>query len=467
LRKFAWRKRIPHTPAVEPRIKYALTGDGVSIAYWHVGEGTPFIWPTGGMATSSLRSWRTPEGRDLIERVAASRMIVRYDARGFGNSQVGAADFSLDARVQDLAAVVDRLDADRVDLCAYIESGPAVLAYAAAHPERVAHLVLWGTSARGVRWLSEDAAALVTQLIPIDFELAAAAMTAAIMRSLGIDSRQQEFAETMRESITPESAATILDPHRLDVTHLLGEIRAPTLILHRRGVKEPSMAVVQDVAARIPNARLVILDGDSSVPYVGDADQLIAAIHEFLGDGHIAAIGRTRAAPGGVVTILSTDLVGHTEMMQRLGDERGRQVLREHERITRDLLRKFGGAEVKSMGDGFLASFASVTAAMDCAIALQRAMSAVKLPAPLDRGELGVRCGLNAGEPIEDDGDLFGSAVIMASRIAAKAGAGEILIPEPLRHLLTGKSYAYDDRGETMLKGFEDAVRLYEVRWTN
>jgi class 3 adenylate cyclase len=106
----------------------------------------------------------------------------------------------------------------------------------------------------------------------------------------------------------------------------------------------------------------------------------------------------------------------------------------------------------------FMASFGSVTK-MDCAIALQRAFAS-------RAGEpIAVRVGLNAGEPIEEDGDLFGSTVIMASRVAAKAGAGEILIPEPLRHLLTGKSYVYADRGETMLKGFEDSVRLYEVRW--
>jgi class 3 adenylate cyclase len=107
-----------------------------------------------------------------------------------------------------------------------------------------------------------------------------------------------------------------------------------------------------------------------------------------------------------------------------------------------------------------------VTKAVDCAIALQRAFSAWN---EQDRAQqavpLHVRVGLNAGEPIEEDGDLFGSTVIMASRIAALASAGEILIPEPLRHLLSGKSYVYADRGEVMLKGFEDAVRLYQVRW--
>ena len=151
----------------------------------------------------------------------------------------------------------------------------------------------------------------------------------------------------------------------------------------------------------------------------------------------LAPLSRGDAHRQRLRTILFTDLVGHTEMMQRLGDDRGRDVLREHERITRDLLKQHGGAEVKTMGDGFMASFASVTKAMDCAIALQRAFAAHtdSMPEPLH-----VRVGLNAGEPIEEDGDLFGSTVIMASRIAAKAGAGEILIPEPLRHLLTGKS---------------------------
>jgi class 3 adenylate cyclase len=165
---------------------------------------------------------------------------------------------------------------------------------------------------------------------------------------------------------------------------------------------------------------------------------------------------------GGLRTVLFTDIVGHTEMMQRLGDTKGRDVLREHERITRDTLKQHGGAEVKTMGDGFMASFGSVTSAMECAIALQRAFAAhtESMPEPLH-----VRVGLNAGEPIEEDGDLFGATVILASRIAAKAGAGEILIPEPVRHLLSGKAFSFSDRGEHTMKGFDDAVRLYEVRW--
>ena len=118
------------------------------------------------------------------------------------------------------------------------------------------------------------------------------------------------------------------------------------------------------------------------------------------------------------------------------------------------------------MGDGFMASFGSVTSAVDCAIALQRGFAGwnsserAQQAAPLQ-----VRVGLNAGEPIEEDGDLFGATVLLASRIAAKAGAGEILVPDTVRALLSGKNFLFSDRGEFVPKGFEDAVRLYEVRW--
>jgi class 3 adenylate cyclase len=160
-----------------------------------------------------------------------------------------------------------------------------------------------------------------------------------------------------------------------------------------------------------------------------------------------------------VRTVLFTDLVGHTEMMSRLGDERGRAVLREHETITRDVLKQYGGTEVKTMGDGFMASFGSVTKAVECAIALQRAF------AEREGEPLSVRVGLNAGEPIEEDGDLFGATVILASRIAAKAGAGEILVADTVRGLCSGKGFLFADRGDFVAKGFEEPVRVYEVSW--
>jgi class 3 adenylate cyclase len=137
-------------------------------------------------------------------------------------------------------------------------------------------------------------------------------------------------------------------------------------------------------------------------------------------------------------------------------------VLREHERITREALKAHGGTEVKTMGDGFMASFSSATRALECAIAMQRAFAehneSVEEPTR-------VRIGLNAGEPIAEDEDLFGTAVILAARVAAKGEGGEILASDVVRQLVAGKGFLFSDRGETALRGFEDPVRLYEVRW--
>jgi class 3 adenylate cyclase len=173
-----------------------------------------------------------------------------------------------------------------------------------------------------------------------------------------------------------------------------------------------------------------------------------------------------RQAEGSLRTVIFTDLVGHTEMMSRLGDEKGRDVLREHERITREVLAAHGGTEVKTMGDGFMASFGSVTKAVECAVALQRAIDEWNTGAgATGRSPLQVRCGLNAGEPIEEEGDLFGATVILASRIAAKAEGGEILVSDTVRGLCAGKGFLFSDRGEFEAKGFEEPVRVYEVRW--
>jgi class 3 adenylate cyclase len=192
------------------------------------------------------------------------------------------------------------------------------------------------------------------------------------------------------------------------------------------------------------------------------------AIDEFLGGCQPAPSGAERATPeaGAFRTILFTDIEGSTAMTQRLGDAQAREVMREHEQITREVLKAHGGAEVKTMGDGFMASFGSVTKAVECAIALQRAFAEWNANVGAHgRAPLQIRIGLNAGEPIEEEGDLFGATVIMASRIAAKAEGGEILVADTVRGLCSGKGFLFADRGEFVAKGFEEPVRLYEVRW--
>jgi class 3 adenylate cyclase len=176
--------------------------------------------------------------------------------------------------------------------------------------------------------------------------------------------------------------------------------------------------------------------------------------------------------PGAFRTILFSDVEGSTAFTQRLGDQRARELLREHERVVRECLKAHGGSEVKTMGDGFMASFGSATKALECAIAVQRAIAGWDTGvgghghAPLaDAERLRVRIGLNAGEPITEGDDLHGTAVIAAARIAAQARGGEILASNVVRELVAGKGFLFSGRGKTVLRGFDDPVEVYEVRW--
>ncbi len=193
-------------------------------------------------------------------------------------------------------------------------------------------------------------------------------------------------------------------------------------------------------------------------------DEAIQArtIEEFLDEGRDQATAAEAPEAGAFRTVLFTDVEASAALTQRLGDAKAREVLRTHERMVREALRAHGGAEVKTMGDGFMASFSSATRALECAIAMQRAFAEHNESA---QEPVRVRVGLNAGEPIAEDDDLFGTAVITAARIAAKAQGGEILTSDAVRQIVAGKDFLFADRGDVALRGFEDPVRLYEVRW--
>jgi class 3 adenylate cyclase len=200
-------------------------------------------------------------------------------------------------------------------------------------------------------------------------------------------------------------------------------------------------------------------------PFLGNTESVLDAIDEFLGEGEKPAT--TTLAKEDIHTILFTDVEGSTALTQRLGDAKARVLLREHERMVREALKAHGGSEVKTMGDGFMASFSSSTKALECAIAMQRAFEEHNESA---EEPIKVRIGLNAGEPIAEDdpdgrSDLFGTAVNEAARITATAKGGEILVSNVVRELAKGKDFLFSDVGERQLKGFDEPVRLYEVRW--
>jgi class 3 adenylate cyclase len=441
---------------MEAPIQFCTTTDGVRIAYTVNGDGPPIVKVMGYVTHVELDGDPMALPAARIGAIPGFRLI-RFDKRGTGLSDRGITDFSIPTRVRDLEAIVDTLNLKRFYLLGISEGGPIAMMYAAQNPRRVIKLALYGTTAYGGG--GNPGTRALAALTRAEWGMGSDAMSGLFAPDASADERRY-VARYQRESATPEEAAAMIEAAQVvDVRPLLPKIKTPTIVIHARRDHVMPFNGGREIAGGIRGARLVPLESDRHAPTSEALDEINKLIRSFfLEDGQVRDSVASLPEPA-LKTVLFTDLVGHTEMMRRLGDERGREVLREHERIIRDLLQQYGGAEVKTMGDGFIAWFASVTKAMDCAIAVQRAFSARE-------GEpLPVSVGLNAGEPIHEDGDLFGSTVIMASRIASKAGAGEILIPEPLRHLLSGKSYEYADRGETMLKGFEDAVRLYEVRW--
>jgi len=288
----------------------------------------------------------------------------------------------------------------------------------------------------------------------------------------------REYADFIKQCVTTDEAAALYEASvLLDATSDLPRVRVPTLVLARASHSD-FVASARELASAIDEARLVLLEGEASPPHIGDIEPVLAAINNFLGTPapDAAAAPITAVTAGALVTILVTDVEGSTALTDRLGDAAAREVLREHERITREALKAHGGSEVKTMGDGFMASFGSATKALECAVAIQRALEPestveARHASPLrPEGTIRVRIGLNAGEPIAEDdpdgrSDLFGTAVIVAARIAGQAQGGEILVSDVVRQLVAGKRFLFNDRGEHALKGFEDPVRVFEVSW--
>jgi class 3 adenylate cyclase len=273
----------------------------------------------------------------------------------------------------------------------------------------------------------------------------------------------QAFNELQRLSAPAENVVALLTALRdIDVRQLLPQVKAPTMVMHCRGDSVVPFDAGRELAAGIPRAHFLPLDGRNHTILPGEPAGLIMykAIQEFVrGDGD----RQGAPAPSGLVTILFTDMESSTALTQRLGDAKAQEVLRTHNAIVRDALKAHGGSEIKHTGDGIMASFPLASSALGSAIAIQRAVAAQVREHP--EMPLQVRIGLNAGEPVAEDEDLFGTAVQLAARICAHAEPGQILVPTVVRELAAGKGFLLADLGQIALRGFEDPVRLYEVRW--
>ena len=441
-----------------PRIQYVTTPDGVRIAYATFGEGdgVPLVVLRPTMFSHVEAEWRAPLGSLFrsFETLAHGRRVVRLDVRGCGLSDRDVTNRSLDARVGDVATVVDRVGLERFAIDASQDAGLLAIAYSVRYPDRVSHLVLsdaWVRAAGPWETPRQKAQHLLREA---DWQLGTDAMS---LLSFGWTEEARELAAHIRACQRREDYLALRAADwEVDLTPLLPRVVAPVLVCtSTRAAHMMRADLARDLMTSLRDARLVS---------IRTPDERIRVTEEFLGGMPSALITPPilDAVAGAFRTIVFTDLEGHTEMMQRLGDEHGRDVLRAYERLTRGALREHGGTELKALGDGFMASFPSATRALHFAAALQRAVGA---HAEAGGEPLRVRVGVNAGEPIAEGDDLFGSAVILAARVAAEAAGGQVLVADVVRQLVAGKDFTFAERGAPVLAGFTEPVRLWEFLW--
>ncbi len=434
---------------MEPRIQYAKTKDGVSIAFASMGEGPPLINMQVPGAAHVQRAWAMFS--NIFPPLTRTFRLILYDPRGTGLSDRDNIDFSMEAMMRDIEAVVDRTGLRSFAVFALQACVPMAVTYAATFPDRVSHLILidgWTNSSDFVDTPAHEAS---EALIDKDWTLYTETLARVLM---GFD--DPRFIDLggahIRASVEPEAFRAYVEALKsYDVSALLADVKAETLVLHNNNYRFAPVRVGQKLAAGIPDARFLAID---DMNY----ERVAPLVEEFAG-----TIEKSESVElGAFRTVLFTDVEGSTALTQRLGDAKARGLLREHERIVREALKSHGGAEVKTLGDGFMTSFGSATKALECAIAMQRAFAEHNEAA---EEPIKVRIGLNAGEPIAEDDDLFGTAVNRAARITATAKGGEILVANVVRELAEGKDFLFADRGEANLKGFDEPVRLYEVSW--
>ena len=384
--------------------------------------------------------------------------LILFDRRGSG-----ASDPIPDGRFPtweewsvDLQAVLDAVGARDTVLFAENEAGPLALLFAAAHPERVSRLILGNTSAR-FGWADDYPIGARPEEVEALLPLVEAAwgtpeLIADIMPSLvDAPSDLAALARLSRAAATPRGALRQIRHvwQELDARSALELVRAPTLILQNRngGVTSGGADHARYLAERIDEAVLVEVAGDDAYLFAGDHGPVLAEVAEFLtGERRPAASDRF------LTTVLFSDIVDSTRTAQALGDARWHAVLDRHDRVVRDHLARYGGREVKTTGDGFLACFGGPAHAIDCASGLVDAVRVL---------DLEVRVGMHTGECERRGDDIAGLAVHIAARVGALAGAGEVLVSRTVKDLVAGSGIGFEDRGEQTLKGVDEPWHVF------
>ena len=439
-----------------PETRYTRSADGTNLAYQVSGDGPHELVFVHGIAIPIDLLSDDPGFLRVRRRLEAFGRTLWFDGRGWGASEGDPWD-SLAGETfdTDLTAVLDTVGFERPVLVAEDASGARAIHYSATHPERIRALVLVNSYAHYVR---EDDYPWGVPHDSLDRLMAAfkegwgtGAVLARLAPSRVTDERFRGwFARAERVGGGPDQMAGLTRAQwQDDVRPLLPFISVPALVLHREADRLIRQGAGQYVAEHIHNAKFTALPGEDHLFWAGDTDALVDEIEEFV-------VGTRSGGEGDTVTatVVFTDIVASTEQQARVGPREWSRLTDQHEAMVREVLARHRGREVKTTGDGFLATFDSTGRALRCSADILKGAKGLGLV---------LRAGVHTGEVESRGSDIAGLAVTIASRVCDLAGPGEVLVTRTVTDQVVGSSMEFEDRGERDLKGVPGSWRLYAV----
>jgi class 3 adenylate cyclase len=436
-----------------PETKYARSGD-VHLAYQVFGGGELDIVVVNGFVTHVELVWENEPWARALETLASFGRVINFDRRGSGLSDPVSDAPTLEERMDDVRAVMDAAGSERAALLGLSEGVPMSILFAATYPDRVQSLVCCGGMARSTEAEDYPWGMPVEALQEAGFELilphwgeGAIVEVAAPSQADNPESRAF-FGRMERASASPGMMAALatmfLD---IDVRDVVPTVHAPTLILHRRHDRLVNVRHGRWLAEHMPNARLVEIPGDDHTFWYEHPELALGEIQEFL-----TGVQYQPEPERVLATVVFTDIVDSTRTAAEFGDRKWREILERHQGTVRAELGRFGGREVKSIGDGFLATFDGPARAIRCARSI------------VDTSEnlgIRVRAGVHTGECEVMGDDIGGIAVHIAARVSALAGPSEVLVSRTVKDLVAGSGLEFSERGVHTLKGVPDTWQLY------
>jgi pimeloyl-ACP methyl ester carboxylesterase/class 3 adenylate cyclase len=436
---------------VPPKTRYARSGD-VSIAYQVLGDGPIDLVFVPGFVSHLDLQWADRHVRSFFESLASFSRLILFDKRGTGLSDRVSDWPSLEQRIDDVRAVMDAADSERAALLGLSEGGPMSALFAATYPERTAALIMCGTFACGNPDPSEPGAErwrnAITQVRAAVDSWGEGASLAFFAPSIDSQLARELYGAFERAAASPAMAGKLIDMvFEIDIRDILPSIRVPTLVLHRTDESIP-VELARSMTIQIPGARLVELPGSDHLPFYGTGEGYPDEVVEFL-----TGVRHHRPdADRMLATVVFIDIAGSTQRAAEVGDRRWRELLKEHDELVRRELDYFRGRPIKTLGDGFLATFDGPERAIRCACSIASAVRSL---------DLSVRAGLHTGECEVLGHDLGGMAVNIGARIVSHAGPDEVLVSITVKNLVVGSNIQFEERGTHQFKGVPGDWQLY------